>query len=302
MFEKLFNEIGTVETKLIKTKRTYLDAASKYELLANKYEEKNPEMCSNCAMCYSGCSKMYKEAGEIYLSVSYGLKSIRLFMKAAEYFYTNAQMLKSLYLDNISNALQVFNNIQTLLINDGKIVIAVNLMSEIGKYLTKFELHDDAGNLYSKGVAICINNALPPSILFSITFMALQELCIADRLDLADILIDNVQRTYKGESVTPISKSDLLAEKLKELRIYKSILLMMSYKKNECMQFTQSNLDTDSLSFFEELCDATMENQLPIVDSLVRSAGDNSEFVEGHILLLKKHVESMAKSLENKKD
>ena len=148
--------------------------------------------------------------------------------------------------------------------------------------------------------SLVINEQLPPENMFKYLFRAIH--CYTDgrKVEEASRLVDLVQTQYSGKNVTAIRQSDLLSDQLKELRIYRSILNVMTFKtKSEALQFTYANLNQNYSQYFEAIIDATLNTELNVLYVLIHGT-NNLNLSEGHVALLHKHYAFVSETIEAK--
>ena len=299
MFYEEYNTIQSSISKFFKTKKSYLEVALQYEKLSTKYNSKDPFESQYFAKALFGAIEMYEKAEEYNKVVEKCIESGQTFIFCANFHFENCKSIKETWEDHISNAIKVYKIAINVLNNQKKHNLSLRLLNEIGDILTKFELFHQSGSIFENATNYCITNQLSPGQLFEVLSKAIINYSFSDRNDLALILIDYVQRNYKGDNVAIISKSNQLSKELKNLRIFRSIILLMLFKRNECIQFSHSNLDNELSSYFEALCDATLENQISIIDALIQNSNTISEFNINHIKLLKKHLDTISNCSKN---
>nr|AGM32651.1 hypothetical protein [Coptotermes formosanus] len=293
MFYKRFDEINTSLNKLIKGNKTFTDAAAQFEELARTQDEENPFEYGLVALAKFGEMQCWQKVKDKQKTVRTAVKAARLFIKAATYNYTISKNLRDTWSDPLADGLQCYKIASEVLKSDGKPNLTVVLLIERGRIEKQFELFHYAGNTYEESVKLCLEKNLTLPLLFDSVFNCVDCYSRADRIDLALSVVEKVQQKIQDTPNSPHVKRLFL-----DLKIFKGILLLSSFKFEELVEFSKASFDENVANLFIKMGEATKGNQIVILDNLVNQTRNSAFFTEMEVDLFNRHKTLLEKSVE----
>lgn len=286
---------------LLKTSGQTIECIKDLNDLLNTLDDQEPHNLNSIAAVNFEIAKCFMKLGQKSTAAKHYMASARSYVKSAEFFNTHTPILNDLWEPSISAAIFSFQESINILIEEKKWSLLIQVYQELGEAYKRFKYYNYAGQAFQNAVNVCIANQLPPSILFTCIFKAIDCYTMDNKISQALAVVDDVQSGYQGECVGYITKSTLLTEKLMDLRIYRSILLIMAFRLDEASQFVKSNLEHKVSQYFEAICDSTKNNELHFLYMLTHpSKTDYYPFQVGHLELLNRLYQNIESSLESK--
>lgn len=297
-FYKRFDEISAKLTKLFRTKNSLKETAAEFDELSRTQDEENPFECGLVALAKFGEMQCWQKIEDKQKTVRTAVKAARLFIKSANFNFSISRNLRDTWSDPLADGLHCYRVAADVLKGDSKPNLAVVLLLELGKTEAQFDLLHYAGNTYEEAANLCLDQHLSPPLLFDSVFNCVDCYSRADRLDLALLVVDNVQNKLGESANDQISSSQLMKAQLTNIKILKAQLLLSAFKYADCIAYAEKNLEEGVAQLFKQLCDATKSNQIAVIDSIVNQARSSNYFTDLQISLFERHHFLLSKSIE----
>jgi tetratricopeptide (TPR) repeat protein len=280
--------------------QTLIFAGKIASLLSILYQPESPYNSYCTGTIKNEIAKCHDKLGDSVRASNEFLAAARVYADGAKFFYENSREANRLWEPLLDLSISSYSNVIQILTKKKKPSLAVQIYREISAVYEHFGYFSYAGENYRKCIDLCIENNLPSPVVFQVIFKAIHCFVKDRKIEEASNFVDHVQQLYTGSNVSDVKKSQLLIKRLQELRIYKAILNVMTFKNaDERMQFSRANLEKEYTNYFEAVADTTLNNELPTLYVLVHVPVVGIELNEGHLELLHWHYLFVKEAMES---
>lgn len=299
MFFKEYDETMSNLSKYFRTKKNVYETAALFDRLAMSQDQDNPFEAALAGLAEFGALLCFQKVQDVAKTVQTAITAARLFMKTADYSFQISRCLRETWADALADGLHCYRVAADLLKANQKAYLAAQVLMEMAGVEARFELTQNAANTYEEAVDVVIEGKAPLPLLFNAVTSAIVAYNRTDRFDLALAVLVKAQKHFFDNNAAWVSPSPLMKRQFHDLNVYNALLLMMTYKYDDCVSYANENLDKDVAAIVKELVDATKGHLLYQIDQVIEKARTNKKFSPPHVLLLDKHMQLISKLVEH---
>lgn len=299
MFFKEFNETSTNLSKYFRSKRTIYETATLFDQLSLTQDLDNPFESAIAGLAQFGALQCFSKVQDTAKTVQTAVSAARLFMKSADFSYSISRCIKETWAVPLADAMHCYRVAIEVLKANNKPYLASQILMELGNVELRFDMIHNAANTFEEATDVIIEGKAPLPLLFNAATASIGAYNRVDRYDLALAVLDKAQTHFFDNETAWVSPSPLMKRQYHDILIYRAVLLMMTFKHDEAIQYSQSNLDPLITEVLKQLIEATKNHQIYQIDLAIDRAKEIKKFSPPHLNLFDRHLQMMSRSVEN---
>ena len=298
MFFQQFDQKMVEMSKFFKMKRTVYETATFFDQLGAAQSTDNPFEVALAALAKFGELQCYSKVEDTSRTIQTAVSAARLFIQNAKFGFEYSRNIQETWYSPLCDGLHCYRVAIDLLKENKKPYLAATILSELGKTEMEFELVHPAANTYEEAINVIIDGKAPLQLLFNTTLACLNAYAKVDRFDLALNAVERAQSHFFDNETMWASPSPIMKRQYRDILIDKSILLLMVFKYDECVSFSEKHLEVVEADIFKRLSEASKGNQVYVIDKLLEEAKSSKKFNNSQINLLGRHLTLVSKAVE----
>ncbi|KAH0791957.1 hypothetical protein GPJ56_004141 [Histomonas meleagridis] len=226
------------------------------------------------------------------------MKAARLYLKSASYFYQVSRNINDTWQDNLTDAFHCYKIAIDLYTKNNQGSLAIFILLELAKNEMDFELFRHSGETYEEACHMIILQKMPIDQVFEPLFNTVEAYAKSARYDLAYKAIEKVTSKFTPAIIEEIHQSPIATRQYDDLTILKAELLLLQFKYDDCLQFSNENLNPEVFQLFVCLCDSSRKYKTSEFDAYFSDAKSQEYFNQLEVYLLELHLSELSKSSE----